>query len=97
MLNISRLLALAIATPLLLAMPLRAQPVLGANDQPIHDAARMGGRALLLFTLAYCWTAIFSIGLHQFCHHTGGRRGHLAEGQRGREHTDPASEFFRDG
>ena len=43
MLNISRLLALAIATPLLLAMPLRAQPVLGANDQPIHDAARIGG------------------------------------------------------
>ena len=28
-------------------------------------AARMGERALLLFTLAYCWTVIFSIGLHQ--------------------------------
>lgn len=31
-----------LATSLLLAVPLRAEPVLGANDQPIHDAARIG-------------------------------------------------------
>jgi uncharacterized protein len=31
-----------LATSLLLAVPLRAEQVLGANDQPIHDAARLG-------------------------------------------------------
>ena len=42
MLKFSRLLALAFSALLLLAPPLQAQPVLGANDQPIHDAARIG-------------------------------------------------------
>jgi ankyrin repeat protein len=31
-----------LASSLLLALPLQAEQVLGANDQPIHDAARLG-------------------------------------------------------
>ena len=41
MLHMNRWISLVCAAMLLFVVPVRAQ-VLGANDQPIHDAARIG-------------------------------------------------------
>jgi len=42
MMQMKRWISLVCTSVLLIAVPVQAQQVLGANDQPIHDAARVG-------------------------------------------------------
>ena len=49
--RLCRFISLLTVALVVLAAPVRAEPVLGANDQPIHDAARIGSGKDVVATL----------------------------------------------